>query len=103
MTLLGSSRGNQYLMVAMEMDGNYINGKPLKIHEAGSLVKAYQAIMQHWKATGIVAPNWHVMDNKAPAELKKAIHENDCKLELTPPDMHHRIIAERAIQTTRIT
>ena len=72
----------------------------MKMHEAGSLVKAYQAIMQHWKATGIVAQNWHVMDGEAPVELKKAIHENNCKLELTPPDMHCRNIAECAIKTT---
>jgi hypothetical protein len=40
------SCSSKYLMIAIEMDGNYINGRPMKTHEACSLVKAYNAIME---------------------------------------------------------
>ena len=96
-----SSRGNQYLMVAIEMDGNYIDAEPMQTREASSLIKAYKAIMHHWTATKVITPNWHVLDNEVPKELKQAIRENGCTIELTPPDMHRRNIAERAIQTTK--
>jgi len=41
-------------MIAIEMDGNYIDGEPMKMYEAASLVKAL---------------NWHVLDNEVPQEL----------------------------------
>ena len=94
-----SARGNKYIMVAVELDGNYIDGEPLQSRSAKALTKAYQAIFQRWKATGVICPNWHILDNEAPAELKQAIRENKCRVELTPADQHRRNAAERAIQT----
>ncbi len=94
-----SSRGNKYLMVAVELDGNYIDAEPLKTRTAQSLIKAYKAIHARWKATRVICPNWHILDNEAPEELKQAIRENGCRVELTPADQHRRNIAERAIQT----
>ncbi|KAL7475096.1 LOW QUALITY PROTEIN: hypothetical protein ACHAW6_006934 [Cyclotella cf. meneghiniana] len=94
-----SSQGHKYLMVAVELDGNYIDAEPMKARTTQELVKAYQAIWKRWEITGVIAPNWHVMDNEAPAEFKAAIKKNGCKVELTPVDMHRRNIAERAIQT----
>jgi hypothetical protein len=93
------ARGNKYIMVAVEFDGNYIDGEPLQSRSAKSLTKAYQAIFQRWKATGVICPNWHILNNEAPAELKQAIHGNKCRVELTPADQHRRNAAERAIQT----
>lgn len=89
-----SSRSNKYLMVAVEVNGNYINGEPMKSQEAKSLVQFYQAIMDRWSATKVIAPNRHVLDNKCPKELKQAITANDCNIELTPPDMHRCNIDE---------
>ena len=94
-----SARGNKYIMVAVELDGNYIDGEPLQSRYGKSLTKAYQTIFQRWKATGVITPNWHILDNEAPAELKQAIRENNCRVELTPADQHRRNAAERAIQT----
>ena len=70
------------------MDGNYINGEPMKMQEASLLVKAYNTIMEWWKATKVVAPNWYMLDNKVQKEVKEAIGENDCTIELMPLDMH---------------
>jgi len=94
-----SARGNKYIMVAVELDGHYIDGKPLQSRSAKSLTKAYQTIFQRWKATGVICPNWHILDNEAPEELKQAIRDNNCRVELTPADQHRRNAAERAIQT----
>jgi len=62
--------GNKYIMVVVELDGNYIDGKPLQSRSAKSLTKAYQAIFQRWKTTGVICPNWHILNNEAPEELK---------------------------------
>ena len=94
-----SARGNKYIMVAVELDGNYIDGEPLQSRSAKSLTNAYQTIFQRWKATGVICPNWHILDNEAPEELKQAIRDNKCRVELTPADQHRRNAAERAIQT----
>ncbi|KAL7480136.1 hypothetical protein ACHAW6_005839, partial [Cyclotella cf. meneghiniana] len=57
------------------------------------LTHGYKAIHNRWKTTGVIAPNWHILDNEAPEEFKQA------SVELTPADMHRRNIAKRAIQT----
>ncbi len=36
-----SSSGNKYIMVLVEIDGNYINGEPMKDRTEGTLIKAY--------------------------------------------------------------
>ena len=94
-----SRRNNQYIMVAVELDGNYIDAEPLKTRKAKDLTDAYQRIYQRWKATGVICPNWHILDNEAPEEFKQAIRENNCRVELTPADMHRRNIAEKGMQT----
>ena len=94
-----SRRKNQYVMVAVELDGNYIDAEPLKTRKAKDLTEAYQRIFGRWKSTSVVCPNWHILDNEAPEEFKQAIRENKCRVELTPADMHRRNIAERAIAT----
>jgi hypothetical protein len=93
-----SARGNKYIMVAVELDGNYIDCEPLQSLSAKSLTKAYQTIFQRWKATGVICPNWHILDNKAPEELKQAIRKNKCRVESTPADQHRQNAAKRGIQ-----
>ncbi len=92
-----SARGNKYITVAVKLDGYYIDCEPIQSRKAKSLTEVYQAIFQHWKATGVICPNWHILDNKAPEELKQAICENNCRVELTPADQHRQNAAERAI------
>jgi hypothetical protein len=83
-----SARGNKYIMVAVELDGNYIDCKPIQSTTAKSLTTAYQAIFQQWMSIGVICPNWHILDNKVPEELKIAICNNKCRVELTPADQH---------------
>ncbi|KAL7480771.1 hypothetical protein ACHAW6_006431 [Cyclotella cf. meneghiniana] len=86
-------------MIAVKLDGNYIDAEPLQTRKAKACPDAYQRIYQRWKATGVTCPNWHVLDNKAPEEFKQAIRENKCRVELTPADMHRGNIAEKGMQT----
>jgi hypothetical protein len=61
-------------------------------------ITSMPSIFKRWKATGAVCPNWHILDNEAPEELKQAISGNKCRVELTPADQHQRNAAKQAIQ-----
>ena len=93
-----SSSGNQYIMVLVEVDGNYIDAEPMKNRSAGSMTQAYLALWARITATGTIRPTTHLMDNETSTELKTEIKKN-CTLQLVPPDNHRRNLAERAIQT----
>ena len=93
-----SSRGNQYVMVLVEVDGNYIDAEPLKNKTDGSMINAYQALWKRLTAMGTVKPTTHILDNEASLAFKTEIRKN-CTIQLVPPDNHRRNLAERAIQT----
>ncbi|KAL7486860.1 hypothetical protein ACHAW6_012459 [Cyclotella cf. meneghiniana] len=65
-------------MVAVKLDGNYINAERLKTRSTQLLITADQAIYNRWKTTKVICPNWHILDNEA---------------------LYRRNAAERAIQT----
>eukprot|EP00804_Cyclotella_cryptica_P028262 CCRYP_014618-RA/>CCRYP_014618-RA protein AED:0.29 eAED:0.29 QI:0/0/0/1/0.5/0.33/3/0/697 len=46
-----SKQKHRYIMVAVELDGNYIDAEPLKTRSAKDLTDAYQKIFSRWKAT----------------------------------------------------
>ena len=93
-----STSGNQYIMVLVEVDGNYIDAEPMKNKTEGSIIKAYLALWARLTALGTVRPKTHLLDNEASAAFKTEIKKN-CTLQLVPPDNHRRNLAERAIQT----
>jgi hypothetical protein len=103
-----SSRGNQYVMVLVEVDGNFIDAEPIKNQSEGAMIKAYQALWSRLTSSGTVKPMTHILTMKlqqkyrttvkASTEFKKEIQKN-CTIQLVPPDNHLRNLAERAIQT----
>jgi hypothetical protein len=93
-----SSRGNKYVMVMCEVDGNYIDAELMKSRTTDSLVKTYLTVWKRLTSSKVITPKLHILDNECPAELNEVI-KNDCKLQLVPPDTHHSNLAERAIQT----
>ena len=93
-----STRGNQYIMVLIEVDGNYIDAEPMKNKTEGSIIKAYLILWARLTALGTVRPSTHLLDNEASVAFKTEIKKN-CTLQLVPPDNHRRNLAERAIQT----
>ena len=56
-------KGNRYVMVATQVDGNVIISEPMKKRTAGELVAAHQKIMKHFKRANIIVKK-HVLDNK---------------------------------------
>ena len=68
-----SSSGNQYIMVLVEVDGNYIDAEPMKNRSAGSMIKAYLALWARLTATGTIRPTTHIMDNEAVAEWRRKL------------------------------
>jgi len=52
-----SAGGHKYTMVAVELDGNYIDAEPMKSRTAKELTEAYKRIYARWKATGVICPN----------------------------------------------
>ena len=93
-----SSSGNQYIMVLVEVDGNYIDAEPMKNRSLGLMVKTYQTLWKQLTEKGSIKPTTHILDNEASTELKDEIQKN-CDIQLVPPDNHRRNLAERAIQT----
>ncbi len=88
-----SSKGNQYIMVLVEVDGNYIDAEPMKNKMEGSMIKAYRALWALLTASGTVRPMTHLLDNEALAVYKAEIKKN-CTIQLVPPDNHRRNLAE---------
>ena len=88
-----SSRGNQYIMVLVEVDGKYIDAEPMKNKTEGSIIKAYLALGAQLTASGTVRPTTHILDNKALAAYKEEI-KRSCNHQLVPPDNHQRNVAE---------
>jgi hypothetical protein len=74
------SQGNKYIMVAVELDGNYIDAEPIKTRGTQSLINAYQAIFSRWKTTNVISPNGHILDNEAPEALKQALERTNAEL-----------------------
>ena len=93
-----STRGNQYIMVLVEVDSNYIDAEPMKNRTERSIIKAYLALWARLTASGTVKPRTHLLNNEASAAYKVEIQKN-CTLQLVPSDNHRRNLAERAIQT----
>ncbi len=93
-----SSRGNQYIMVLVEVDSDTILVEPMKNRTAGKMVRAYQVLIDHLNSAGIF-PKLHILDNKCSADMKEIIKSNKMDFQLVPPHDHHRNLAKKAIQT----
>jgi hypothetical protein len=95
-----SSQGHKYIMVLVEVDGNYIAMEPMKSREAHEMVRAYNHIIERLKSKGIT-PRRQMLDNEASKEYLKAIEKHGIEWELVPPDNHRQNVAEKGIQTAK--
>jgi hypothetical protein len=93
-----SSRGNKYIMVSVEVDGNYIDAEPMENKSKGAMIKAYIALWTRLTASGTVKPTTHILDNDTSEEFKREIQKN-CTIQLVPQDNHRQNLAEQAMQT----
>ena len=72
------SRGNQYIMVLVEVDGNYIDMEPMKNKSEGAIIKAYLALWTRLTANGTVKPTSVVVARRLISFLKDAAHVSLC-------------------------
>ena len=92
-----SSRGHKYVLVAYNFDSNSIHVKPLKSCNDNDTITAYEEIYTMLTARGL-KPKLHWLDNEASKALKNFISQADTEYQLTPPHIHQRNAAERAIR-----
>jgi hypothetical protein len=52
-----SSSGNKYIMVLVEIDGNYIDAEPMKDRMEGSMIQAYLILWTQITASKSVRPH----------------------------------------------
>jgi hypothetical protein len=93
-----SNRGNKYIMVLCEIDGNQILAEPMQNRSEGSLILTRQKLMNRLKQSGIY-PKMQYVDNEASAAFKQSIKDDKMDYQLITPHMHRANIAEKAIQT----
>jgi len=93
-----SSRGNQYIMVLVELDSKAIIVEGMRHRTLGEMIRAYQKLVDRMKKCG-VASKHHALDNEYSREFKEAIKENQMTYQLADAHDHRCNIAEKAIQT----
>lgn len=93
-----SSVGNYYLFVFYDYDSNCIFAEPLPNRTAPVILRAFIKIHTTLCKAGF-KPLLHRMDNECDQSLKSFMADNGMEYQLTPPHVHRRNAAERAIQT----
>jgi hypothetical protein len=93
-----SSKGNKYILVLYEYDGNAILAEPMKTKADAEAVRAYTVLYRQLTDAGL-KPNFQIMDNKASTAVKSFLKQNNITYQLVPPHIHRRNAAERAIHT----
>lgn len=93
-----SQSGNNQLLVLYAYDANYIHAEPMPNKSANSILKAYQAAHTTLVKAGL-RPKLQRLDNECSKILKDYMHQKEVTFQLTPPGMHRRNAAERAIRT----
>ena len=54
-----SFKGNVYVMVATQVDGNVIISEPMKKKTSGEMIAAYRKVMRRFRKAGIVVKKTH--------------------------------------------
>ena len=93
-----SSRGNQYILVGYNYDGNAILAEPIKNRKAPLSTAPWEKINTKFTKCGM-QPATYVLDNEASYHLKDAMTSKKITYQLVPPHNHRTNLAERAIQT----
>ena len=86
-------------MLAYHVDTNVILVAPFASRHNRHRLAAANCIMANLEKRGH-GVDLHILDNECSAAYKLQIEEKwGSKLQLVPPDVHHRKIAERSIRT----
>ena len=94
-----SRRGNNFIMLAHHVDTNVILVEPFASCHDRHRLAADDRIMANITKRGH-GVDLQILDNECSAAYKLQIEEKwGAKIQLVPPDVHRRNIAERAIHT----
>lgn len=88
------------MYVMYDFDSNAILGLPVKSRQAKTLTNAWEQLQKKLTKHGHETKHY-IMDNEISGELKSALQKYNMTYELTPPHMHRRNAAERAIRTCK--
>ena len=95
-----SSRGSEYIFVMYDYDSNAILAEPLKNRQAKTITDAWEKLHESLTKCGHKTKHF-VLDNECSSDLKAALKKHNKTFELTPPNIHRRNAAERAIRTLK--
>ena len=93
-----SSSGNQYILVIYDYDPNTIIGEPLKSFRKGDIMNVYWNMHKQLNSNGY-KPQMQTLDNEYSDILIGYNKKNKIYVQLAPPHMHRRNLAECAICT----
>jgi hypothetical protein len=93
-----STSGNSYLMVIYGYDSNFIHVEPLKSRSGPCILTAYKTAHHLFTSRGF-QPRLQRLDNEASTALLQFMASNNIDVQLSPPHIHRRNAAERAIRT----
>jgi hypothetical protein len=96
--IVPSSRGHNYIFILYDYDSNFIQAVPLKTRAADEITTALKSTINMLKHKGM-QPQLHIMDNETSQVVTSYLSTNNITLQLTPPHVHRRNAAERAIRT----
>ena len=93
-----SSKGNNYILVIYSYDSNAILAEPMKTRSKGNILQAYRKIHIKLVAQGLM-PRLQMLNNETSTTLLDYLKKNKINVQLAPPHMHRRNLAEHAIRT----
>ena len=83
-------------MVVYDHDSNAILAEPLKSRSAEHLLAATAKMHIFLRERG-VHPKIHIKDNACSSTVQSYLKNNNIKIQLVPPKLHHTNAAEKAI------
>jgi hypothetical protein len=96
--VLDSNEGHKYIMILYDYDSNAILTTSLKNRRGPTIKAGYEQLHRLLVQKGY-RPKLQKLDNEASQLLKDFLMQEDIDFQLTPPGMHRRNTAERAIRT----
>ena len=95
---IASALGNEYVLVFLYEEGNYIHLEPLPNRSGAQQAKAHAAGLSFFAKLGVVSHDYAVLDNEISPEVRN-VYQPICPLQFVPPNTHRANKAERAIRT----
>jgi hypothetical protein len=95
---LVSTSGHNYIMVLYDYDSNYIHAATLRSRSGPDILAAYQTAHALLLQRGL-KPQLQRLDNEASNALLQYMATQNVDVQLSPPHIHRRNAAERAIRT----